>query len=102
MNKKVIIFCALITCLSVSASDVMIKVPGMVCQMCVQGMRKGFKDVVNDPRKDVLVNLENKTVSLKLKNKITDDEIKKRIKDAGYNVSKITWSKSKKVKAVKE
>ena len=79
--------------ISLSASSVLIKVPGMVCQMCVQGMQKGFQHVVFNARKDVKVDLEKKTVLLNLNKKISDKEIKKIVKDAGYNVSNITWKK---------
>ena len=36
---------------------------------------------------------EKKTVLLNLNKKISDKEIKKIVKDAGYNVSNITWKK---------
>lgn len=75
------------------AEKVVVDVPGMVCQMCVQGMKKNFKSAVNNPDKDVLVDLDKKTVTVTLKEKISDDEIKKRVNDAGYNAKKITWIK---------
>ena len=75
------------------AEKVLVDVPGMVCQMCVQGMKKNFKSAVNDPEKDVIVDLNKKTVLLNLKAKISNDEIEKRVKDAGYNAKKITWIK---------
>ena len=58
------------------AQKVVVDVPGMVCQMCVHGMRKNFKSAVNDAEKDVLVDLEKKTVTVQLKAKISEDEIK--------------------------
>ena len=70
---------------------VTVDVPGMVCQMCVFGMKKNFKSVVEDNEKDVIVDLEKKTVTLNLKSKISDEEIKKRVSDAGYNAKSITW-----------
>lgn len=76
------------------AEKVVVEVPGMVCQMCVYGMKENFSSAVNDAEKDVVVDLEKKTVTLNLKKKITDDEIKKRVTDAGYNAKKITWIKS--------
>jgi len=77
--------------LSLFAQTVVVTVPGMVCQMCVQGMKKNFKSAVNDSNKDVIVDLEKKTVTVKLKEKISDKEIKERVNDAGYNAKKITW-----------
>lgn len=75
----------------VFAQKVVVEVPGMVCQMCVQGMQKNFKSVVVDPQKDVIVDLEKKTVTLNLKSKISDKEIQDKVADAGYNAKKITW-----------
>ncbi len=74
-----------------SQVKVKVDVPGMVCQMCVFGMKKNFSSVVEDKEKDVIVNLEKKTVTVILKEKITDEEVKKRVSDAGYNAKAITW-----------
>lgn len=90
MKKIIYTFILVLLAGSLSATKVVVDVPGMVCQMCVQGMRKGFKDVVKDARKDVQVDLENKKVSLVLSKPISDQEIKKRVKEAGYNAMKIT------------
>lgn len=75
------------------AKTVKVEVPGMVCQMCVQGMKKNFSEVVKDANKDVMVDLDSKIVTLNLSKEITDDEIKERVKNAGYNAKKITWAK---------
>ncbi len=85
------LLCLLFSNISFSQVKVKVDVPGMVCQMCVFGMKKNFSEVVNDKEKDVLVDLENKTVTVHLKEKISDDEIKKRVNDAGYNAQTITW-----------
>ena len=74
----------------VFAQKVLIEVPGMVCQMCVQGMQKNFKTAVVDPEKDVIVDLDKKTVTVTLKKKISEKEITDRVNDAGYNPEKIT------------
>lgn len=76
---------------TVFAQKIVVEVPGMVCQMCVQGMKKNFKSAVNNPEKDVVVDLDKKTVTVQLKKKLTDAEIKQRVIDAGYNAKKITW-----------
>ena len=90
---RIFIFLMLFSTTLFAQANVKIDVPGMVCQMCVFGMKKNFKSVVNDPEKDVIVDLEKKTVVVNLKEKITEDEIKKRVNDAGYNAQKITWLK---------
>ena len=76
-----------------TAEQISVKVPGMVCQMCVQGMRKAFKDVVASPERDVKVDLEKKLVHVKLKSSLTDDEIKKRIRGTGYKAQAIERKK---------
>ena len=91
---RLILLTALISSFAM-AEKVVVKVPGMVCQMCVQGMKKNFKSAVNNPDKDVIVSLDDKTVTVNLKKKITDEEIKQRVKDAGYNAKTITWVKAK-------
>ena len=73
------------------AKTIKVEVPGMVCQMCVQGMKKNFSEVVKDAKDDVKVNLETKIVTVKLSKEISEDEIKERVKNAGYNAKKITW-----------
>jgi copper chaperone CopZ len=90
--KKFIIIMMLLPTL-VFAQKVVVSVPGMVCQMCVHGMQKNFKTAVENPEKDVVVDLDKKTVTVNLKEKITEKEIKKRVADAGYNAEKITWIK---------
>ena len=72
-----------------SAHQVVVSVPGMVCQMCVHGMRKVFKDSVENAEKDVQVDLGQKTVTLNLVTALSDQEIKKRVVQAGYEVDKI-------------
>jgi len=74
----------------VSENRVIVSVPGMVCQMCVHGMRKVFKDSVKDAEKDVQVDLGKKTVTLRLITALSDEDIKKRVVQAGYQVNKIT------------
>ena len=68
---------------------VVVSVPGMVCQMCVHGMRKVFKDSVQNAERDVQVDLGNKTVTLNLITALSDTEIEKRVVQAGYKADKI-------------
>lgn len=90
--KKLMLILMLLPTLAF-AQKVVIDVPGMVCQMCVQGMQKNFKTAVENPEKDVIVDLDKKKVTVTLKEKISEKEIKKRVADAGYNAEKITWVK---------
>ena len=90
---KPILIILLSLSLNAFAQKVVVTVPGMVCQMCVQGMKKNFKTAVENSEKDVVVDLDKKTVTVNLKAKITEKEIKERVNDAGYNAEKITWVK---------
>ncbi|NCN27950.1 heavy-metal-associated domain-containing protein [bacterium] len=85
----------LITLLSTSAfaTTIEVKVPGMVCQMCVQGMKKAFKKYVANADKDILVDLDTKIVTLTPNTEITDEQIKSGVKDAGYNADEINRKK---------
>ena len=89
--KKIILL--LLITFSVFSQEVTVETPGIVCQMCVYGLKKHFKSVVDNPDKDIIVDLDKKFVKVNLKTKISEDDIKKRVKDAGYEAGKITWSK---------
>jgi copper chaperone CopZ len=91
MNKLILILILTLLSTFAFAEKIIVEVPGMVCQMCVQGMQKNFQTVVENPQKDVIVDLDKKTVTVTLKEKISEKEIKKRVADAGYNAKKITW-----------
>ncbi len=93
MKKYAILISIFISIGFVRAEKVVVHVPGMVCQLCVQGMQKGFKDYVNDKEKDIVVNLSKKIVDLNLKKSITDQQIKEIVKGTGYNVKKIDRKK---------
>lgn len=71
------------------AKDINVKVSGMVCSLCGQGIKKKFlqrKEV-----KSIEVNMDDKVVLIKIDDTqdISDDEIKKIITEAGYNVTNI-------------
>lgn len=72
-----------------AAEKVEVKVKGMVCSFCAQGIKKKFSG--NDAVSKVEVNLDDKWVRLEIvDNKIlSDDQIKTSIKDAGYDVVSI-------------
>jgi copper chaperone CopZ len=69
--------------------DVQVRVKGMVCSFCAQGLDKKFRAV--PAVEDVKVTLSDKIIRLKLKSgeALADDTIKKIVKDAGYNVESI-------------
>lgn len=87
---KVFIAAVMLT-LSVSsfAAEIMVKVNGMVCSMCAQGIQKKFKAQADV--KEIDVNLEKKYVSLITQDNatISDETITNLIKEAGYNVERI-------------
>jgi len=100
---KFIIFIALnlLVQLSIAATSTIgktakVDVPGMVCQMCVQGMKKNFSSVVNNPDNDVVVDLDQKTVTVKFNTEVTEEIIKEKVQDAGYNAASILWIEEKK------
>ena len=64
-------------------------VNGMVCDFCVQGIKKQFKGEESISKIDV--DLDNKLVTLHLNHEkdMKDEVIKEKLKDAGYEVRKI-------------
>lgn len=85
---KTILFLCLFS-MSAFATDITIKVQGMVCSMCAQGITKKFTSIPEV--KSVDVNLDNKLVKIQThENKdIKDNQLKKIITEAGYNVASI-------------
>jgi copper chaperone CopZ len=75
------------------AETVNVKVNGMVCAFCAQGIKKKFEG--NNSIESVDVNLDSKIVKVVVKkeNKLSDEEIKKSITEAGYVVEKIERTK---------
>lgn len=74
---------------SLFAETVKVHVPEMVCQMCVQGMKREFGGVVKSSEKDIKVNLDTKMVTVTTLKPISDADIKRRVKKAGYDVKQI-------------
>ena len=70
-------------------ADVSVKVKGMVCSFCVQGVEKKLLKL--DAVKKVTVDLETKTVKLWVDSAkaVTDAQIKGAIESAGYNIDTI-------------
>jgi mercuric ion binding protein len=66
------------------------KVNGLVCGFCAQGIEKTLRK--NSATADVVVSLENRLVAVATKDgqDIADDELTQALKDAGYDVKSIT------------
>lgn len=87
--KNALIIALMIFTANSFAKEINIKVSGMVCSMCAQGIKKKFSQVKEV--KEINVNLDNKFVQLKTEGEtdVTDDKIKSIITEAGYNVASI-------------
>ena len=93
--KKILLITALMLCtISFAYAElepkVEVKVSGMVCDFCAQGLKKTFAK--NKAVDKIDVSLEKGLVSIWLKNgmDITEEEIKKAIKDNGISVNSIS------------
>lgn len=74
---------------TVFAKDISVKVSGMVCSMCAQGIQKKFSKLPEV--KEIKVDLDSKVVSIVTKDDldVQDAKIKELITEAGYNVASI-------------
>lgn len=87
--KKMIIAAMLVSSPMVFAKDISVKVSGMVCSMCAQGIQKKFSKLPEV--KDIKVDLDSKVVTITTKDDldVQDAKIKELITEAGYNVASI-------------
>ncbi len=87
--KKAVVALLCFVSLSAFAGEINVKVSGMVCSMCAQGIKKKFSKI--EFVKDINVNLDNKIVIIKTEEgrEISDQQINDVIKEAGYNVANI-------------
>jgi periplasmic mercuric ion binding protein len=87
--KKFFVCLMLLSSFSVFAADIEVKVNGMVCSMCAQGIQKKFSG--HPEVKKIEVNLDKKVVNIStLDGKdLADETITKIITEAGYNVANI-------------
>ena len=71
------------------ASEIHVKVKGMVCSMCAQGIQKKFSS--QKSVESVKVDLDEKHVLIVTKKgeELSDEVITKLISEAGYNVAEI-------------
>ena len=87
---KVLILCSFFFLSFFSqASEIDVKVKGMVCSMCAQGIQKKISS--QKSVESVKVNLDDKHVLIQTKKgqDLSDEEITKMINEAGYNVAEI-------------
>jgi len=68
----------------VFAKDYTVKVNGMVCSFCVQGIQKNLKKIEGLEKIDV--SLETKLVKFSSEKEVPKDAVKKAIENAGYSV----------------
>jgi mercuric ion binding protein len=87
--KKLMVAMMCLISVSGFASEINVKVSGMVCSMCAQGIKKKFSQI--DAVKEINVNLDNKFVQIQTKDgqDVSDAKINELIKEAGYNVANI-------------
>jgi copper chaperone CopZ len=87
--RKLLILTLIFGALNVMAEEVNVKVSGMVCSLCAQGIQKKFSGETSV--KDLKVNLDDKLVTIHTHDGkvLSDDTIKKIITEAGYNVASI-------------
>jgi copper chaperone CopZ len=72
------------------AATIELKVYGLVCAFCAQGIEKTLRQ--NPATEDVLVSLEDKLVAIGTRpgTDIPDAELRKALTDAGYDVKAIS------------
>ncbi|WP_408096518.1 heavy-metal-associated domain-containing protein [Peredibacter sp. HCB2-198] len=86
--KKLLAVFLMLGALNVMAAEVNVKVSGMVCSMCAQGIQKKFSAIPGV--KNLNVDLTNKFVKFETGDQeVSDETITKLITEAGYNVASI-------------
>jgi copper chaperone CopZ len=80
----------LLMSLGATAETIEMKVNGLVCAFCAQGIEKSFRK--NPVVTDVVVSLEDRLVAVEVSpgKDIPDQELHNLLTDAGYDVSAIT------------
>jgi mercuric ion binding protein len=84
------ILCATLVSAGAAAGTIELKVYGLVCAFCAQGIEKTLRR--NPATEDVVVSLENKLVAVGTRTgqDISDAELTRALTDAGYDVKGIT------------
>lgn len=90
MKKSVIAAALLLAAATAGAGTIEMKVYGLVCGFCAQGIEKTLRK--NPATADVVVSLENKLVAIGTREgaDIGDAELIRALKEAGYDVKGIT------------
>ncbi|HEU4593266.1 MAG TPA: heavy-metal-associated domain-containing protein [Steroidobacteraceae bacterium] len=88
MKKLILIACASIIGVA-AAGTIEMKVNGMVCELCAQGIEKSLRK--NPATTDVVVNLEKKVVAVSTRagQDISDVDLSKAVAAAGFEVKGI-------------
>ena len=90
MNKLIPAAALMLMSITTYAATIEMKVYGLVCGFCAQGIEKTLRK--NPATADVVVSLENKLVAIGTKEgtDISDQDLTKALTDAGYDVKQIT------------
>lgn|SRR5689334_1021900 len=89
MRKFILLTLSALVVLPASAGTIEMKVNGLVCGFCAQGIEKTLRK--NPATADVVVSLENRLVAVATKEgqDISDDELRKALTASGYDVKAI-------------
>lgn len=92
MNRSIYALALALSLMSLGANagTIELKVYGLVCGFCAQGIEKTLRK--NPATQDVLVSLEHKLVAIATRDgtDIADADLAKALADAGYDVKGIT------------
>ena len=90
MKKIILAIFAALAVTTANAATIEMKVYGLVCGFCAQGIEKTLRK--NPATADVLVSLENKLVAISTREgqDISDADLTKALTDSGYDVKGIT------------
>src|SRR5688572_29740204 len=99
MSRLPVAVALLLAGMSANAGTIEMKVNGLVCAFCAQGIEKALRK--NPATTDVVVSLEDRAVIVSTKEgmDIDDAELKKTISEAGFDLQSITRSDNKKATA---
>ena len=89
-RKSITALALLLMSVSAIAETIEMKVNGLVCAFCAQGIEKTFRK--NPVVTDVVVSLEDRLVAVEVTpgKDIPDDELRKALTDTGYDVKEIS------------
>jgi copper chaperone CopZ len=90
MNKLILTIITALLATGAGAGTIELKVYGLVCSFCAQGIEKTLRK--NPATADVLVSLEDKLVAVSTREgqDISDADLTKALTDSGYDVKGIT------------